>query len=640
MFSFLKKGNFKLKISIVTVGLFLCLFTLFRLAIFVRYHGVFTGLSGADILSSFTNGLRFDMSMIGTFAMVFVLLLNLPVKSKVWVKTFLIILATIFIIMAGTLVGDFIYFDYVKRHMAEELLVIASDVGFLVKYTLTSALIPLILLLASYGAAIFLIIKFVNKYYDPAKDNLSWAKTAAVLLVIAVVTVFGIRGRIFAHKTIGIGDVYAYASSPEEAALTLNGIFTSYHTLRKGKVEFDNAMPFDTALTIAKQNLITDYETVPNADYPLMRSLNVKGERTGYNFYVVLLEGWSPYYVDSLEGNGKFKVTPEFDAIVKDSVVFTNAYSAGLRSIFGFSGAFLGIPMLPGMPMLGYGLELSQFTGMGTAFNKYGYYTIFSQASYRDSYRMCALASGVIGTGGSYGREDMPEMLPYKEKAVFGFDYDALIFTADKLKNKKNFLALTFTAITHDPFTVTLPQFEAYPRGVSWENDYLNSLYYADYSVGELIKKAKTEGWFDNTIFIFLSDHSSGDLNRGTLKNRYRIPFVMYAPKILKPQVINHTVSQMDLLPTIYDLANISDPYAAFGKSALRADANRFAFFSEGTNIGIINDNGAIMHNGKTIVKEEADNAQFNAAQAADLALALEKASTVLIKDNKWFKQD
>ncbi|WP_172412894.1 hypothetical protein [Candidatus Endomicrobiellum trichonymphae] len=48
------------------------------------------------------------------------------------------------------------------------------------------------------------------------------------------------------------------------------------------------------------------------------------------------------------------------------------------------------------------------------------------------------------------------------------------------------------------------------------------------------MKKAKKEGWFDNTIFIFMADHIVGIvsfLRNDSIEERFKIPFVIYVPK-------------------------------------------------------------------------------------------------------------
>ena len=64
--------------------------------------------------------------------------------------------------------------------------------------------------------------------------------------------------------------------------------------------------------------------------------------------------------------------------------------------------------------------------------------------------------------------------------------------------------------------------------------------------VEHLMKKAKKEGWFDNTIFIFMAAlivEIGSFLRNDSIEERFKIPFVIYAPKILKLKKIDYIVS-------------------------------------------------------------------------------------------------
>ena len=200
-----------------------------------------------------------------------------------------------------------------------------------------------------------------------------------------------------------MADVYNYARTPSAAALTLNGAFTAYQVGRKGRVDVQNDYPVDKAIRLAREQLFSPGETGTYAIYPLMRESGAPTQLKDVNIMIVLLEGRHPRFVDSLSG-GSYGVTPVFDDLVKHGLTFTNAYAAGLRSIFGFAAVFGGVPLIPGLPMFGYGLELTALSPMPKNFTDAGYYTFFAQTSHRDSYRMCALAS-FLGAKESYGWE-------------------------------------------------------------------------------------------------------------------------------------------------------------------------------------------------------------------------------------------
>lgn len=634
-----KRSDFRAKLSVGIVLFALLLFTAFRLALFVFHHATFASLSSGEVCSAFLNGLRFDLAVIALFLGPVILLFNLPVNSVRYVKSCVLFLAFELMVMAGFLVADLIYFPYVKRHIAEEILQISADWGFVLSYMFTKALLPVLLLFALlFIAAVFVHKIFKYRYiFDPY-----YAKGELVKLVLCILFILlGIRGHLGLGKPIGIADVYQYAASPAAAALTLNGVFTAYQVGRKGSVDIRNDYPAREAIAHTQKLLLSDTEVVPDEKYPLMRQPLKARAAKPLNIFIVLLEGWHPYYVDGLSDN-HFGVTPVFDQIIKDGVNFTNAYAVGLRSMFGFAGVLASVPLVPGLPMFGYGLELTSFFRLPGALADAGYCTFFAQTSHRDSYRLCALAS-YLGAQGSYGFEDMKQLLPYKDKAPFGYDYDGLMFSADQVQKcqGKPFMGMLFTGITHAPFARTLDRFEKY-KGNTWDDGFKNTLYYADWSIGQLLERAKEEGWFDNTVFVFVADHTSGGPDSDSLYNKFRIPLVLYAPKLLKPRQIDYVVSQLDIVPTLYNLVGLNVPYSALGRDMLDASRpqERAALVSEGVNIGLITQDGALRHTRQAILSVEKRTEKFDEKKAEDTLLSLDKTAYVLLKNNTWYKDE
>lgn len=634
-----KKSDFRTKLSIFIVILAMGLFFASRLALYLLYPNMFENLTTPQLWSAFLNGMRFDLAMVALFLGPVILLFNLPVNSVRYVKSCVLLMAAELIFIVGFLIADLIYFPYVNRHIAEEILQISADWGFIIQFAFTKALLPLgILLILWLLAGIWAHKVFKHHYvFDPYYGKGELIKCLCCVLFILL----GIRGHLGLAKPLGIADVYQYAASPAAAALTLNGLFTAYQVGRKGSVDIQSDYPTEKALAKTQQLFLSPQEELVDPAYPLMRKPSARTKTKSINIFVVLLEGWHPYYIDSLSGN-HFEVTPVFDEIVKNGVNFTNAYAVGLRSIFGFSSVFASVPLVPGLPVFGYGLELSTFFRFPGVLAQRGWYTFFAQTSNRDSYRLCSLAS-YLGAQGSFGNEDMKQLLPYIDKAPFGYDYDGLMFGADQVLSHpaQPFMGMVFTGITHAPFARTLPQFSKY-SGKGRDDGFKNTLYFADWSIGELLARAKKEGWFDNTIFVFVSDHTSGGPDSDSLYNKFRIPLVLYAPKILKPRTIDYVVSQLDILPTLYNLVGLDIPYTAFGKDMLdeQDSDQRVALVSEGVNIGLITAKGALRHSRKQILSVEKIDPNFDEKQAEDTLLALDKAAYTLLKNNKWYKDE
>jgi phosphoglycerol transferase MdoB-like AlkP superfamily enzyme len=463
----------------------------------------------------------------------------------------------------------------------------------------------------------------------------TWLWQAIKFLLLIAFVIIGIRGHLGLSKPLGIADVYKYAKTSQEATLMLNGVFTGYHVWRKGGVDIKNNYPLDKAIKNTQELLIAKGEIVPDQNYPLMRVKTDKQEKKKLNFVIVMLEGWNPLYILP-------ETTPIMAQIQKESVNFTNAYAVGLRSILGFAAIFASVPLVPGLPVFGYGLELTTFSPPFKNFTDNGYYTFFAQTSLRHSFRLCSLAN-YLGAQGSYGWEDMPMILDYIDEAPYGYDYELFMFAADKIKERKqdNFFAGLFTGITHRPWTRTQERFVKHDN-TTWEGGYFNTLAYADWSIGEFLKRAKEDGWFDNTVFIFVSDHNHNDpqYTGATLKEQFHIPLMIYAPKILEPREINYIVSQTDIVPTLYNLAGLNMPYSAFGKDLFDDSTEHPAFVSEGVNIGLVDKDGAIRSDRTSILEEQKFSEDYDSSKALEKLLSLDKAAYELLQRNKWFKNE
>lgn len=636
MSNFFRK-NFNIKVSLVFFIFALFIFFLARLALFLIYNSNFSDLSFWQIFKAFLNGIRFDYSVIALFLMPCLLMINLPIKSRVWFKIWAFVASFIIFLMTVLLISDIIYFAEVNRHIAQEIVQIKYEMGFMVNYALTQYWYLVIFVICTLCATVLFFNRQINKFWQV--PEFTFKKLAKIISIFVILILLGIRGHLGGGKPLGMATVYNYAKTPREAALILNGVFTSYQIARKGgSSENTNKYPFDQAIKEVQTLLKEDKSEFKNADLPLQQFPQNKGKVKDINFVIVMLEGWGKYAIGAYNPEADTH-TPYFDAMAKEGVLFTNAYATGQRSVFGFTSIFGGLPIINSVPMFGYGLEQSSINKAPQHFADAGFFTFFVQTSRRDSFRLCALAN-LLGAEESYGMEDIPSYLKCEGKPQFGYDYDAMMFAADKIKarNKNNFLTMIFTGTTHTPYVKCTDNFEIYKDG-SEESKYKNSLAYADYAVGALIKRAKEDGWFDNTVFIFLSDHIARYDERVTISDNFKIPMLIYAPKILKPQIIDYPVSQLDIMPTLYSLASLNTPRTIYGHNALDKNLPHFAMITMGSNNGIITKDGAILYDGKKVVEEEKIASDFDREKTVNLFLALDKVASTLLQNNKWYKE-
>jgi N-acetylglucosamine-6-sulfatase len=95
-----------------------------------------------------------------------------------------------------------------------------------------------------------------------------------------------------------------------------------------------------------------------------------------------------------------------------------------------------------------------------------------------------------------------------------------------------------------------------------------------DEGLGRILKTLEDTNQLDNTAIIFTSDngffwgeHGLGD-KRAAYEEAIRIPFVMRYPKLIKPgSTFNQQVLNIDVAPTVLDLAGVAVPKAMHGQS-------------------------------------------------------------------------
>ncbi|CAF2095230.1 unnamed protein product [Rotaria magnacalcarata] len=90
---------------------------------------------------------------------------------------------------------------------------------------------------------------------------------------------------------------------------------------------------------------------------------------------------------------------------------------------------------------------------------------------------------------------------------------------------------------------------------------YFGNCSYVDANVGKLLQVLKECDLVDDTIIIFSGDHGDFLGERGLwykmsfLEPSARVPFLVYAPKYFSPRRVTESVSTIDLLPTLVQLA-------------------------------------------------------------------------------------
>ena len=73
-------------------------------------------------------------------------------------------------------------------------------------------------------------------------------------------------------------------------------------------------------------------------------------------------------------------------------------------------------------------------------------------------------------------------------------------------RGEQPFFSLVFTSSNHKPFEVPAGKVET-RTGSGWPRD--TAVAYADYAMGKFLEKARESDYWENTVFLVVSDHNS-----------------------------------------------------------------------------------------------------------------------------------
>lgn len=616
-----------------------------RLWLYFRHHTDFSDLSVAEFFWSLFTGLRIDIMIVFTWAGAIIFLLLWPARftfNRYYRRLLGLLWAVAMVGVMIANIGDMLYFDFVHRHVAEELSVIGNDIDILVQMALHYYLPELIAAIIFSALIVYLFYRLFKPQIQKRKIRL---KEYSVPLLLVIVLFLGIRGNL-AGKSFAVSDAFV-VNKMSFGNLALNGFFCLY---RSGgfSAANHNHLPLEAAVAEVKKTLTSpNVSFAEDPEYPLMRSY-AKTQKKPYNVVIIMFEGLSAGYVDSFSEN-HYGVTPNLDYYADNGLKFTNFYANGQRSLTGITALLTGVTQPHGMPPLGEGLELSRLSYLGKLAAQNGYDTLAIQSSNRGSFKVDAIMN-LAGFKHYYGAEDIPKTGAEVGKPNFGiFDGDMLRFLHKKINAlKAPFISFAFTATTHAPFFSPGKQWEKYPQDPASRNGFLNTVSYVDTMLGEFMQAASTEPWFDNTIFVFTADHVLGidarrenmddvKVKRFSALDDFHIPLMLYAPKIFPPGTIGRVGSQADLFPTIIQLLGWHNPFTSLSQSLLdEAVQKRFAFLGVGSIIGIITEGGMLQYNFRAVVHKQGNKQALKEMEY--LLKAFDTAAAALIEKNRWVK--
>lgn len=508
----------------------------------------------------FPIGLRFDVIILSYFSFIPLLLICiLPDKLLYKLRKFLnfyFVLFLIVILLMEISTPNFVFqYDTRPNRLFLDYLIYPKEViGTLLKsYLRTLIITTLALILAIYYA-----VKFGKKAFNPRFENY---KTKLIIFPFAAFFLFlGARSSLTSKRPINASNA-VFSMDQMTNSIGLNSFYTLLYAAYSLKNEDNVSKMYGEMNTHEAYSRVKKYMTASAADFtdvnlPLLHNQNPDSLlEKPYNLVIFLQESLGAEYVGSLGGK---PLTPNFDKLTNEGLLFTNLYSTGTRSVRGIEAVVTGFLPSPSESVVKLSNSQTDFFTLASILKEKGFDTSFIYGGSSNFDNMGSFFNG-NGFENIIDEEDFDgDGNKYAFKGTWGYSDEDLAVKANdyfKSKNNKPFFSLMFSTSNHEPFEFPDGRIKLFDNKKNTVN---NAMKYADFSIGKFFELAKKEDYFKNTIFIVIADHNTRTYGKHLVPiKKFRIPALIIGPNIPKGKKFDLLTSQIDIPPTLLSMIGI-----------------------------------------------------------------------------------
>ncbi|MGA0558656.1 LTA synthase family protein [Larkinella sp. VNQ87] len=304
------------------------------------------------------------------------------------------------------------------------------------------------------------------------------------------------------------------------------------------------------------------------------------------NVIIIIWESFTAKSVATL--GGRTGVTPQFEKLSHKGLFFNQIYASGDRSEKGLIALLSGFPAQATASIMTLPTKAAKLPTLGQVFKKAGYQTSFYYGGETEfanikSYLYHNQFDRIVSKS-DFDARDWNSKWGAHDHVV----YNRIL--SDLGSAKQPFFLSLFTLSSHEPFEVPMP---AVFSGDDEESLFLNSLYYADHSLGHFIAQAKKQPWWANTLVIITADHGHRlpVLTNDRVRD-FHVPMLWLGGALkAKPQLIDQIGSQTDLAATLLHQLNLDATPFSWSRDLLNPQNRPFAYFAFNNGFGVVQPN-------------------------------------------------
>lgn len=591
--------------------LFILLFEIHRTIFFIYYYDKIGATENifSEVIGSYWHAISLDISMASYFIVIpwLLILLYSLVRFQLF-KTllFIYVLVIMFLSSISYITELGVYNEWEEKPNFEVFMYLKHPDEILNSnpwiYTIILTLLTIVLMTLFY--------KLTKRVFrnNMLKTPKNYLVTLVYFLLMPGIVLLGARGGT-SSAVISQSDVY-FSKQKIYNDAAINTPYNLLNTSLKAKEIMSGKNPYISDIDPEKKAKIL--APLVKTDPDCNRTAILSTERP--NVVLIILESWAGDFVDK---DQRYRdVIPNFMHLAKEGILFTNAYGSGALSHEGIPSVLSGWPDLFNVNVSQISTKSNKLPSITQSLASNGYKeTMFL---YGGQLRYGNLTSYIYSNDFDIIEEykDITSITDEKAQGRLGIhDGYMLQYLVEKTnKLQTPFFTSLFTLSSHSPYDQPMEDV------IGWagiDNDFLNSVYYTDRSIGEFIESAKKEPWFENTLFIFTADHSH-HTPLGWNRNDPRwhhIPILLYGDVIkeeFRGQENDTIVSQHDIAATLLSQLNIDHRRYTFSKDVFCQNYSPSAYFVADNGYGMITPDGYLSYSivDKRVHRQDGNNSE------------------------------
>ena len=404
------------------------------------------------------------------------------------------------------------------------------------------------------------------------------------------------RERIYPLAAVLLGVAAVYASLNIDTArhtgsrvvneLAGNGVYSFFYAAFNNELDYDRyyvtLKPEEAARRLRRLVREPNARFIAGAPNPIARRIANPGPVRKLNVVFLVEESLGADFVGAY--GDRRGLTPNIDRLAQDSMLFTNVYATGTRTVRGLEAISTSFPPIPGEAIVKRPHNEGLFN-WGAVMRTQGYTPTFIYGGYGTFDNM----NYFFGHNG-FVVSDRTDMPAPKFGNIWGvsdedlFAHAISVFDAQHARGEKIF-SIVMSTSNHKPFTFPAGVPQVPTEGGGREA----GVRYADYAIGKFFAAVRSKPYFKDTVFVVVGDHGARVYGKANIPLRtYELPLLIYAPAQFAPRRIDTLASQIDIAPTLLGLLGMSYDSASFGRNVLAGDPHdKFALVSHNRDVGL-----------------------------------------------------